>query len=87
MLGGKMKKVIVYSTKSGPYCIMVKDYLKHEKVNFEDIDVGSNHDKAQEMIEKSGQYGVPVVELDGKVIIGFDKHKIEQTLKKGGYFK
>ena len=87
MLGEKMEKITVYSTQSCPYCVMVKDYLKEKNVEFEDIDVGSDHDKAREMVEKSGQMGVPVVDIDGKIIIGFNKPKIEETLKEKGYLK
>ena len=62
----------VYSTQTCPYCHQLKDYLKENKVEFEDIDVGSNPEKAQEMIDKSGQMGVPVTEIDGEIVIGFD---------------
>lgn len=66
---------------------MVKEFLKDKKLEFEDIDVNSDKDKAQEMVEKSGQMGVPVVDIGGKIIIGFDKPKIEETLKEKGYLK
>ena len=82
-----MKKVLVYSTISCPYCVMVKDYLKDKKVLFEDFNVRKDHAKAHEMIEKSGQMGVPVIDIEGTIIIGFNKPKIEETLKKKGYIK
>ena len=83
MLGGtKMKKVIVYSTPSCPFCNMVKGFLKEKKIEFKNINVAEDHEKAQEMIEKSGQMGVPVVDIDGKIIIGFNKEKIEEALEK-----
>ena len=53
--------VKVYSTGSCPYCHMVKDFLKKNKIKFEDIDVSCNHEAANDMIEKSGQMGVPVI--------------------------
>ncbi len=77
-----MKKVLVYSTQSCPYCTMVKDFLKDKKIDFEDIDVGTDHDKAEEMVKKSGQMGVPVIDIEGEIIIGFNKEKIEEALEK-----
>ena len=74
------KSVIVYSTSTCPFCIRAKQYLKDNNVQFEDIDVSENHEKAQEMIKKSGQMGVPVLEIDGAIIVGFDKDKIKETL-------
>lgn len=77
-----MANVIVYSTSTCPYCVMAKDWLKQKKVEYEDINVGINQDKAKEMITKSGQMGVPVIDIDGEIIIGFDRPKIEAALKK-----
>ena len=71
MLGGKMEKIIVYSTETCPYCVMVKEFLKDKNVKFENVDVGQDKAKADEMVEKSGQMGVPVIDIDGKIIIGF----------------
>ena len=82
-----MEKVKVYSTETCPYCVMVKEFLKEKKVEFEDIDVNSDREKAQEMVEKSGQMGVPVIDIDGEMIVGFDKPMIEETLKEKGYLK
>ncbi|MEW6294886.1 MAG: glutaredoxin domain-containing protein [Candidatus Diapherotrites archaeon] len=73
--------VIVYSTPTCPYCHMVKDYLKQKNVSFQDIDVARDQSKAQEMIKKSGQMGVPVIDIDGKIIIGFDRPRLEEILK------
>ena len=74
------KQVTVYSTPTCPFCIRAKQFLKDNKIQFEDIDVSENHDKAQEMIKKSGQMGVPVIEIDGQFIVGFDKDKIKEAL-------
>jgi glutaredoxin-like YruB-family protein len=60
--------------------VRAKQYLKENNVQFEDIDVSENQEKAQEMIKKSGQMGVPVLEIDGKIIVGFDKDKIKEEL-------
>jgi glutaredoxin-like YruB-family protein len=74
------KNVTVYSTPTCPFCIRVKQYLKDNNIQFTGYDVGSDPAKAQEMIDKSGQMGVPVVEIDGKIIVGFDKEKIKEAL-------
>ena len=75
-----VKSVIVYSTPTCPFCIRAKQFLKESNVQFEDIDVSENHEKAQEMIKKSGQMGVPVLEIGEKIIVGFDKDKIKEAL-------
>lgn len=72
--------VRVYSTSTCPWCTRVKQFLKDNNVGFEDIDVSSNQEKAQEMIQKSGQMGVPVLDINGQIIVGFDKEKIKQAL-------
>lgn len=77
-----MAKVIVYSTTTCPYCVMAKDWLKQKKVEYEDINVGTNQEKAKEMIQKSGQMGVPVIDIAGTVIVGFDRPKMEEALNK-----
>ena len=74
------KKVTVYSTSTCPFCIRAKQFLKDNNIAFENIDVSENQEKAQEMIKKSGQMGVPVLEIDGQIIVGFDKEKIKETL-------
>jgi glutaredoxin-like YruB-family protein len=74
-------KVKVYSTSSCPWCTKAKDFLKSHKVNFEEINVGEDQVAAQEMIEKTGQMGVPVIEIDGKIVIGFNEAKLKQLLK------
>lgn len=76
------KKILVYSTQSCPWCSKVKEYFKEKKIKFEDIDVGRDRQKAQEMIKKSGQMGVPVIDIDGTIIVGFDKERIDNALKK-----
>ena len=77
-----MSKIKVYSTPTCPYCHMLKDWLKQKKVDFEDIDVSADHGAAHEMIEKSGQMGVPQIEINGKIIVGFNKPAIEKELEK-----
>jgi len=74
------KKVIVYSTPSCGYCVMAKDFLKANKIEYKEIDISEDETAAQHMIEKSEQMGVPVIEIDGKMIVGFDKPAIKKTL-------
>ncbi|MFP4112328.1 MAG: glutaredoxin family protein [Candidatus Woesearchaeota archaeon] len=75
-----MSKIIVYSTPTCPHCHHVKDFLAEHNVEFDDINVASDREKAQEMVNKSGQMGVPVIEIDGEIIIGADFPKIKQIL-------
>ena len=74
------KKVKVYSTSSCPYCKMLKLFLDENNVPYDDFDVGMDREKLKEMVEKSGQMGVPVIDIDGKIIVGFDKDAIRQEL-------
>jgi glutaredoxin 3 len=76
-----LAKVKVYSTTTCPWCVRAKEFLKTKKVVFEDIDVSKNPQAAQEMVQKSGQRGVPVLDIDGTIIVGFDKDAIEEALK------
>ena len=75
-----MKHVKIYSTPTCPYCIRAKQFLKDNNIVFEDIDVSSDPEKADEMIKKTGQMGVPVLDIDGELIIGFDKERIKEVL-------
>ena len=75
-----MAKVKVYSTPSCPYCVTLKEYLKDNNIEFEGVDVSQDKVQLDEMIKKSGQMGVPVVDIDGEIIVGFDKVKIANLL-------
>jgi len=74
-------KVIVYSTPSCPYCVYAKEYFKENNVSFEDVNVAVDRVRAQEMVMKSGQMGVPVIDIDGKIIVGFQPDAFEALLK------
>ncbi len=74
------KMVVVYSTPSCPACNRVKNFLKDKKIKFENVDVSKHRRKAMEMIEKSGQMGVPVIDIDGSIIVGYNKAAIERAL-------
>ncbi len=76
-----MPKVKVYSTPTCPYCDMAKKFLKENKVDFENIDVSRDEKAAEEMVDKSGQMGVPVIDIDGQIIVGFDKEAMKKALK------
>lgn len=75
-----MKKIKIYSTPICPYCVTLKNFLKEKGFEFEDVDVSVDEKQADEMIEKSGQMGVPVVDIEGEIIIGFDKPRISEIL-------
>lgn len=72
--------VKVYSTSTCPFCVRAKQFLKENNIVFEDIDVAADETAVEEMIEKSGQMGVPVLDIDGNIVIGFDKEKIKRLL-------
>lgn len=73
--------VTVYTTNHCPYCVMAKRFLKENNVEFEEKNVEKDRDAAHEMIEKSGQMGVPVLDINGKIIVGFNKEEIKKELK------
>lgn len=73
-------KVIIYSTPTCPWCKLAKEFLKKHLVDFEDKNVATDHAAAEEMIKKSGQFGVPVLDIDGQIIVGFDQKKISELL-------
>ncbi len=75
-----MAKVKIYSTPTCPYCVTLKEYLKDKGIGFEDLNVAVDLQARKEMVDKSGQMGVPVVDIDGEIIIGFDKEKINKSL-------
>ncbi len=75
-----MKKVTVYSTPSCHFCHMAKDFFKEKNIAFEDFDVSVDLVKRKEMVDKSGQMGVPVILIDNDLIVGFNKPKIAELL-------
>src|SRR3989344_3428485 len=76
-----MATIKIYSTPSCPWCKKAKAYLGEKGIEFTSIDVSSDEIAQKEMIEKSGQMGVPVLDIDGKIVIGFDKKKIDSLLR------
>lgn len=77
---GAHPKVTVFSTPTCPYCTMAKEYLKQKNIAFEDIDVSRDQVKAMQMVQKSGQMGVPQLWIGDDVIVGFDKPRIDKSL-------
>ncbi len=77
----KNHNVIVYSTPTCPYCVYAKEYFKDKGVDFKDIDVSRDRALAEEMIKKSGQMGVPVIDIDGKILVGFQPNEFDKLLK------
>ena len=75
-----MPKIKIYSTPTCPYCVTLKEFLKEKSIAFEDINVAQDAQTREEMINRSGQMGVPVVDIDGAIIVGFDKTKISKIL-------
>ncbi|MCF7872917.1 MAG: glutathione S-transferase N-terminal domain-containing protein [Candidatus Omnitrophica bacterium] len=75
------EKVLVYSLPTCPYCQQTKDYLKKNHIDFEDFNIRQNREKFEEMKNKSGQRGVPVIDIDGEIIKGFDKEKLDKLLE------
>jgi len=73
-------KIILYGTKSCSECNRTKDFFDENEIKFEYIDVGINKEAAMKMIEKTGQRSVPVIEIDGEIILGFDEAKIQEKL-------
>lgn len=73
--------VIVYSTPTCPWCKKAKAFLKENKIAFKSVDVSKNKKGLAEMEKKSGQVGVPVLDVNGTIIVGFDESKIKKALK------
>ncbi len=75
-----MKQVAIYTTPSCTYCRMAKEFFKENKIDFSEYDVASDVTKRGEMIEKSGQMGVPVITIDNAVVVGFNRAKLAELL-------
>jgi glutaredoxin-like YruB-family protein len=75
-----MKNVTIYSTSVCKYCNLAKDFFKEHNVSYTEYNVGTDPVKRAEMMEKSGQLGVPVITVDNEVIVGFDEDRLHQLL-------
>jgi len=74
-------KVTLYTAPACPFCIIVKKYLERNKIGFTEIDISKNQEKKEEMKKKSNQSQVPVVDVDGTIIIGYNLKKLKEVLK------
>lgn len=74
-------KITIYGTDSCPWCHKAREFMKEHKIKFVDKNVGEDQKAAKEMIEKSGQQGVPVIDVDGEIIVGFDEDRLKSLLK------
>lgn len=79
-----MVEVRLYSTPTCPYCRMAKDFLEKEGVPFTVVDVSEDQRAAQEMVDKSGQMGVPVMEVGNTIVVGFDRGAYRKALADAG---
>lgn len=75
-----MKSVTIYTTPSCHFCHMAKEYFKTNKIAYTEYDVATDVEKRKEMMDKSGQLGVPVILIDGELIVGFDRPNIARML-------
>ena len=74
------KNVTIYSTPTCHFCLVAKDFLKENNIAYTEYNVAQDLDRRQEMIEKSGQMGVPVIVVNGEIIVGFDQEKLAMLL-------
>ncbi len=74
------KRVVVYSTNSCPWCHRVKQWLEEHHVKYEEVNLNSDPSRIQEMVDKSGQMGVPVTDVNGQIIVGFDEGRLKGAL-------
>lgn len=75
-----MSKVKIFLTPGCPYCFTLKEFLKEHNIKFKEVDVSQDEKAREEMIKKTGKMEVPVVEIDGQIVVGFDKKKICKLL-------
>ncbi len=74
------KMVVIYTTPTCPYCHRAKEYLSRKGISYVEYNVAQDRDKAKEMIEKSKQMGVPVITINGEVVVGFNQSQLDSLL-------
>ena len=74
------KQVKIYTTPSCVYCRMTKEFFAAHNVAYEELNVASDTKAREDMIAKSGQFGVPVTDIDGQLIVGFDQSRLSELL-------
>ena len=75
-----MKKISIYTTPTCTYCQLAKDYFKNNGISYQEFNVATDLEKRKEMIERSGQMGVPVIDIDGKLMVGFEEKTLASAL-------
>ncbi|MBI2674152.1 MAG: NrdH-redoxin [Candidatus Yanofskybacteria bacterium] len=75
-----MANIKIYTTPTCAFCKMAKEYFKSKSLEYIEYDVSKDIPRQKEMIDKTGQFGVPVIDINGQIVIGFDKPKIDQLL-------
>jgi len=75
-----MKKVAIYSTPTCTYCKMAKDFFAEKGIQYEEFNVAVDLEKRKEMVDRTSQMGVPVIDIDGKLMVGFDRKQLETLL-------
>lgn len=76
-----MKNITIYSTPTCHFCQMAKEYMKTHNISYTEHNVASDLEKRKEMVDKSGQLGVPVIDIEGKILIGFDENEFAEAIK------
>lgn len=77
----RMAIITIYTTPTCVYCKMTKEFFKEHNVQYTEKDVASDAAAREEMVKKSGQMGVPVIDIDGELVVGFDKERLSELLK------
>ena len=76
-----MAEVKVYTTSTCGWCVKVKDFLKEHEIKFKEVNVGEDAKAAEQMVEKTGQQGVPVIEIDDQFVVGYNVPELKRLLK------
>ncbi len=76
-----MKSMVkIYTTPTCPYCKLAKEFMTEKGVSFEEVDVSKDQKALEEMVQKSGQLGVPVIDVEGKILVGFNRKRLAELL-------
>jgi len=74
------QQITVYTTPTCTWCTAVKQYLDDKGFSYDEVDVSADVQRARELVERTGQYGVPVIDVDGEFVVGFDRARLEALL-------
>ncbi|MFO7789580.1 MAG: glutaredoxin domain-containing protein [Bacteroidota bacterium] len=77
----EQKRITIYTSPGCTHCHSLKSYLQKYQIKYREIDISKNPDKAQQLVSRTGQKGVPQTEINGKFVVGFDKNKIDRLLE------